>query len=85
MKILYIYGNSDYAYVQWEYLTEDEQAHVITILKNSESNSFEFNDGCYIELKEFNDVDEKFIEFLYESQIIDYDYSKHRNFEILEQ
>lgn len=86
MQTLYISNKSKefipLAEKYWEGLTEDEQEHVITILKDNTSSFFEFSDGCYIEIKEFNDIDMTFIEFLYDN-IIDYDHSKHVKFEVL--
>lgn len=83
MKILYIYGDDLYSAVRWEGLTEDEQAVVINRLKVNSEDYVEFSDKCYIEIKEFNDVDRAFIEFLYDN-IIDYDHSKHVKFEVLD-
>jgi hypothetical protein len=82
MKILFVHGDDDYAALQWEQLNQEKTDKIILKFTTNPTGRIEFADGCYVELKEFGNIDEKFIEFLFD-EMLDYDSCKHVNFYIL--
>lgn len=78
MKILLIWGDDDYAALNFEEEMGIEKAkEKLSCGEDIEGENF------YGKVYEFGDVDEKFIDFI-KSEIMDYDMSKHKNFYILE-
>ena len=84
MKIIYITGDDDYSYVLWEELSKKKKKNIIDKLNKTPGLRLEFDEACYAEIKEFKDVDPKFIEFI-KHEIMDYDISKGTNFEVLDE
>jgi hypothetical protein len=78
MKILYVYGDDDFAALTWEQKNDKFKKNIVKKLKK-DGDCFEFEEGCFVVLKEFGDIDKKFIEFLGDS-ILDYDQCKNNNF-----
>lgn len=80
MRILYVYGDDDYAATTFE---GDYKFNDIVKKAEENDNEIEFEEGMYAKILEFGEVDEKFIEFM--KKIQDYDDSKHHNFYIIEE
>ena len=98
MKILYVYGDDDYAALTFD---DDMKLNNPADLKRLYEASFEAglvddhtyseiiideDAGIYCQALEFNSVDPNFIKWIkYEAEFLDYDESKHRDFYIVEE
>jgi hypothetical protein len=76
-KILYVFGDDDYAVIEWKELSKEKQEKAIK--KAEGKKMYEFSDGCFIKILEFGKIDPKFIDFI-RDEIMDYDSSKHQDF-----
>lgn len=78
MKVIYVYyENGDYGALEFERYFQGKS--VDEIIERFFDNDEEYDGDFDMELYEFGEVDEKFIEFI-RDEIHDYDDSKHRNF-----
>lgn len=78
MRILWVTGDDDYAAVDFETDWIVEKAYdEIKQGKNIDGDNYR------VELIDFADVDQRFVEFV-QREIQDYDDSKHKNFYVVE-
>lgn len=83
MKILFVHGgdnNVDYAAIDFENELQGDVNKFAQLC--AENDGYYYNEQFDIafQLLEFTDIDPKFISWLYNSDIIDYDTAKARNF-----
>lgn len=75
MKILYIYGDDDYAALDFDKEIGIEKARELW----EKGQPLPLPEGVYYKVQDFGDVDPKFIDFI-RDKIQDYEDSKHSNF-----
>lgn len=83
MQVLYVHSDDDYAALNFEEKMNVDGA--VKQLTDSGKKSILYkDDDCTftVDLLEFGEIDPKFIQFL-QSEILDYDASKHNNFYIV--
>ena len=91
MKILYVYGDDDYAaltFVDNFHFDTDEQLKRLysEAINNGGEVVVDEGEGIYCQALEFGDVDPKFIDWIKSgSDFIDYDTSKNKDFFIVEE
>jgi len=84
MKLLYVYGDNDYAAMTWEdKISEENKKIIVDRLLSGEETCIEFEEDYFVELREFDNVDKKFVDFIID-KFMDYDMSKHSNFFVIE-
>lgn len=77
MKILHVYGDDDYGALEFENYFKGQT--VKSIIERFIYTEEEHDGDFYMDLLEFNEVDEKFAQWI-KNQICDYDQLKHENF-----
>lgn len=84
MKILHIFGDDDYAVLDWENHSLEFREECLSKLEKHED-MYNFNENNYIQLLDFPNttICKDFLYFL-KNTIMDYDDMKHRDFIILD-
>lgn len=77
MKMIYVYGDDDYAALDFERYFNGKS--VKEIIERFFDNEEEYDGDFEMKLYEFGEIDPEFIKFVC-SSIQDYDQSKHENF-----
>ena len=100
MKMLYVYGDDDYgaltfsdllgldnptdlARIWKESMDKGEAVNISGTAEDEDGEEVEYDITC--EAYEFGPVDSKFIDWIRDSEILDYDDSKNRNFFVIEE